>query len=288
MTTSRIRQTLRDLGAIRDDDVTLFRAQTRDREVPVYRDSRSGVIFIDDYYVGDDEYVTGEYRGALIPTYEDAVDTERRVAAFRDVYYGRSVLDFGCGEGNFLRAVAPGATSVTGIELQDSYRNRLNADGIACYAGLDEVPEDLDAVFMFHVLEHLPEPLETLARIRALLAPKSGRLVVEVPHARDLLLSTLQNEAFTSFTLWSQHLVLHTRDSLDRLLRAAGFRVESIMGVQRYGLPNHLTWLSEGKPGGHRGPLAPMETPALHHAYASALSGLDANDTLVAVAVATS
>ncbi|MDO8307677.1 MAG: class I SAM-dependent methyltransferase [Actinomycetota bacterium] len=286
MTTSLIRQTLRDIGAIHDEDVATFRTRTRDREVPVYRDQRSGVIFIDDFYVGDDEYVTGEYRGPLVPSYEDAVDTERRVVDFRDVYYGRSILDFGCGEGNFLRAVAPSAAAVCGIELQESYRDRLTADGIACFAGLDDGPKGLDAAFMFHVLEHLPEPLGVLDAIRDLLVPGSGRLVVEVPHARDLLLSMLHNDAFTSFTLWSQHLVLHTRDSLTRLLTAAGYTDLVIEGVQRYGLANHLTWLAHGKPGGHRGELARLQTAELASAYAAALSAVDATDTLVVTATA--
>lgn len=286
MTTSRIRQTLRDIGAIRDEDVAPFRPRTRDREVPVYRDDRSGVIFIDDYYVGDDEYVTGEYRGPLIPSYEDYADTARRAADYQHLYYGRSVLDFGCGEGNFLRAVRPRASAVCGIELQQSYRERLVADGIACLERLDQAAPGIEVAFMFHVLEHLPDPIDTLVRIRELLAPGSGRIVVEVPHARDLLLSTLGNEDFTTFTLWSQHLVLHTRDSLTRLLTAAGYAGVMIEGVQRYGLANHLTWLAHGKPGGHRSELARIQTPALTSAYAAALSAIDATDTLVATATA--
>ena len=137
---------------------------------------------------------------------------------------------------------------------------------------------------MFHVLEHLPDPLPVLRAIRGKLAAESGMLVVEVPHARDFLLSELHNEAFTAFTLWSQHLVLHTRESLSLLLRAAGFVDVEVVGVQRYGLANHLTWLSEGKPGGHQGALARLETEALGDAYAAALAGIDATDTLVATA----
>ena len=46
-----------------------------------------------------------------------------------------------------------------------------------------------------------------------------GILIVEVPHAKDFLLSNLKNEDFKNFTLWSQHLILHTRESLQRFLQ---------------------------------------------------------------------
>lgn len=81
-----------------------------------------------------------------------------------------------------------------------------------------------------------------------------------------------------------QHLVLHTRESLRLFLADAGFRDIQIAGVQRYGLANHLTWLSRGEPGGHRTTLAAFETPALGEAYADALARIDATDTLVAIA----
>jgi hypothetical protein len=137
---------------------------------------------------------------------------------------------------------------------------------------------------MFHVLEHLPDPLPILKTLRDITGPSQGVLVVEVPHARDFLINEVHCQPFIDFTLWSQHLVLHTRESLKRLLQAAGFNDVSIYGLQRYGLANHLTWLSKGKPGGHKGPLSHFENPALSNAYHSALASKDNTDTLIAIA----
>ena len=55
-------------------------------------------------------------------------------------------------------------------------------------------------------------------------------------------------------------------------------------GVQRYGLANHVTWLSEGKPAGHRGLLAIFETADLSMACQSGLTAQDSTDTPVAIA----
>ena len=285
MPVSNVRETLESIGAIVSANIVQVASRTRDREIPVFRDTLSGVIFIDDYYVGDDEYLTGQYRGdSLAPNFEDLLDTERRMKSFRQFYVGRRVLDFGCGEGNFLRQVYPCASSASGVELQQSFREALSGDGILCHSDISQALTPVDTVFMFHVLEHLSDPLGALREIRETLEPNSGTLVVEVPHARDLLLSEFQCEAFIDFTLWSQHLVLHTRDSLEKILIAAGFTDIHVSGVQRFGLVNHLTWLNDGKPGGHKGPLSVLETTDLSLAYQAALAGLDRTDTLVATA----
>jgi hypothetical protein len=93
-------------------------------------------------------------------------------------------------------------------------------------------------------LEHLPDPAATLHELRASLKPDGeGTLIIEVPHARDFLIEALKLQEFIDFTLWSQHLVLHTRESLRLLLADAGYRNVMIEGVQRYSIANHLHWL---------------------------------------------
>lgn len=279
-----IRSTLMEIGAIDDRRVERFAERTRDRDIPVWHDPNTGVIFIDGFYVGDGEYESGKYREASsAENYEDSADTQRRVSHFRPLYADRSVLDFGCGAGSFLRTIRTVAGQVQGVELQDSFRHSLNSDGIDCFSDLADCSTP-EIAFMFHVLEHLPKPLPTLSALHGMTAISGAPLVVEVPHARDFLISKAKNEPFINFTLWSQHLVLHTRQSLELLLRAAGYTSIHIYGVQRYGLANHFRWLIDGLPGGHKSPLMALETPSLEHAYEAALARMDATDTLIAIA----
>ena len=91
-------------------------------------------------------------------------------------------------------------------------------------------------------------------------------------------------EAFKKFTLWSQHLVLHTRESLEKLLLYAGFKNIIIQGVQRFGLSNHICWLLNAKPGGHKDFLSVLENKNLFKEYSNSLNQINANDTLVAIA----
>ena len=62
MTSPSIRALLERIGAIDGERVTAFASHTRDREIPVWHDPVSGVIFIDDFYVGDAQYASGGYR----------------------------------------------------------------------------------------------------------------------------------------------------------------------------------------------------------------------------------
>jgi len=190
----------------------------------------------------------------------------------------------GTGVGGVLESMRGWASSVTAVEPQAGPREALVSAGYRVAPSMEELGgEEFDVVTLFHVFEHLVDPLDSLIRIRSLLSG-GGQVVIEVPHARDMLLSFLQLEAFKAFTFWSEHLILHTRESLRVFLEAAGFTNVIVKGLQRYPLANHLHWLREGKPGGHMA-WHQLRTPALDEEYEVMLARLDLTDTLVATAV---
>ena len=287
---STIFETLKLLGVASEATRRIYATETRDvKPLNVYRDERSGVIYIEDFYVGEETYRKGEYRKEKIgvtgkPDYERRADAKRRAESYNQFYCGNDIADFGCGAGDFLRRIRSEASSCCGIELQQDYVDSLSGGGIKCYTALDELEESsLGVIFSFHVLEHLANPLTYLSLMKSKLKV-GGCVVIEVPHASDCLLSKVSCDAFKKFTLWSQHLVLHTRYSLMRLLEYAGYSDVTIEGIQRYPLSNHLQWLSKGLPGGHKSALSSLDTYELTSAYASALKKVNATDTLVAIA----
>jgi SAM-dependent methyltransferase len=180
--------------------------------------------------------------------------------------------------------VKPYCSKVIGIELQQSYVDSLNASNISCVDNLSAVEDNsLDIVVSFHVIEHLPSPLETLEELKTKIV-SGGQILIEVPHARDFLLSSVDCDQFKQFTLWSQHLVLHTRESLMKTLEFVGLVDIQIEGIQRYPLSNHLHWLANGMPGGHKSKLSLLDSDELHESYRNSLARIDATDTLVALA----
>lgn len=283
---SESRSTLLKIGAIEDSRVKKI-GVTRDREVAVFQDEYSGVIFLEDFFVGWGEYKESSYPfapGNDEKVGEETRDAQRRLEQHKQLVFGKNIVDFGCGAGYFLQLAQRHASSASGIEISEDSLARLAKLGIAGHRSIDEVSYSVDSLFLFHVLEHLPNPLQTLKLLREQLNPHQGRVVTEVPHARDFLLDHLKIKEFAAHTFWSQHLILHTRDSLRKLLVHSGYTNIAIFGVQRYGLANHLGWLSLGRGGGHEGPLAFMERGHPGSSYEDALRSLDATDTLVAVA----
>ena len=274
--------TLIELGVVSEANLDVFSVGTRDNpNVTVWRDRVSGIIFIKDSYVGDSIYEKGAYRAEQSrSSYESIRDAERRLGSALQYVAGKEVLDFGCGRGEFLKLACVHARKAVGIELQKDFVDVLNQDGINCHSSLDAIPDfSLDTVVCFHVLEHLPDPLRVLSQIRSKLKP-DGNLVIEVPHARDLLLECLDCEPFKQFTLWSQHLVLHTRESLTRMVLSAGYKDILIKGIQRYPLSNTLHWLSQESPGGHKSILSLLDNDRLGSAYQEALQSIDCTDSL--------
>ena len=225
-------------------------------------------------------------------TFEQALsetreDDERRAQAIQDLFgthlLNSVVIDVGCGTGGTMNLLKNKTASIAGVEPQEAIRSILEKKGFTMFKTAGEMPkETFELVTLFHVLEHILNPLETLRQVREAMRP-GATLLVEVPHARDALLSIFDLDAFKKFTLWSEHLVLHTRESLQKLLEAAGFKIVEVQGLQRYPLANHLYWLWKGGPGGQK-KLSQFRNVALEKTYASLLDSLNTTDSLWAVA----
>lgn len=265
--------------------------RVRDRtDVSVRKCRRSGVIFLSrsdhidsSHYEQIDDFgywgVEDRNRAAAL----SLPDNSRREAAFLGLIINKTWLDVGTGSGGILDLLGSKAARVLAVEPQRAAREALMRDGYEMFETVEEVPRDtVEVATLFHVFEHLLDPVGTLKSLRERMVP-GGQLIVEVPHARDFLLAFLELEAFKAFTFWSEHLVLHTRASLSALLEAGGFANIVISGVQRYPLANHLRWLSKQQPGGHI-LWNQLRSNDLDVAYEAMLAGIDHTDTLVAVA----
>jgi SAM-dependent methyltransferase len=143
---------------------------------------------------------------------------------------GARILDVGSGSGEWLAALQGAGHRVSGVEPDPHYGEYARRQyGVPVETGgiLDlERPENsLDAITLFHVLEHLPDPLAVLAKFRGWLRP-GGLLIVEVPNTN----CAHQNPAGR---FHSAHVIGFTRESLARALRASGWeRIELSLGNQ--------------------------------------------------------
>ncbi len=103
----------------------------------------------------------------------------------KDLVPGSRVLDVGCGRGVLLTSLADNDMETHGFEISQTAAEGADPRSkIAIAPSLEEAAYPagyFDLVVLCHVLEHLPDPKQTLLEIRRILKP-GGRLVVSVPN----------------------------------------------------------------------------------------------------------
>lgn len=287
------------IGAIHEDRLVQYYPRVRDMDdIAVLRCTFSDVILLSridhiesgSYYEDRVEKSAVVFQGNELVTPRLA-DNIRRASEYGDVIRGRRWMDFGCGLGGMLDEMGAEALLAVGLEPNKDRAAIVSQKGHQVFSSIETVENgSFNIITMFHVLEHITNPLVVLNALRERLEP-NGLLVVEIPHARDALFTLYDCDAFKKFTFWSEHLVLHTRQSLNLLLIAAGFVDIEISGYQRYPLANHLYWLAKGGPGGQNkwlglpGGIGNLGEGA---SYDASLARIDRTDTLIAIARAPS
>jgi SAM-dependent methyltransferase len=90
----------------------------------------------------------------------------------------RKLADIGCGDGSFLRKATEAGWTVTGTEVD----TRIPAPGLEVFASLEGLKHraPFGCITLWHSLEHLRNPVETIDELAGMLAP-GGTLVVAVP-----------------------------------------------------------------------------------------------------------
>lgn len=154
------------------------------------------------------------------------------------------LLDFGCGNGGFLRAFAERFPDwrLEGAETYDRYLADLQTiAGFDKLHGVDvsALPGCYDAVSLVHVLEHLEAPAKTLAALREKSNPQS-LLFVEVPAWRS-----------NPFALMiADHASHFTPATLEMVVNASGWSAE---GVSEDWVPKELSLVARNRGAGASG-----------------------------------
>jgi 2-polyprenyl-3-methyl-5-hydroxy-6-metoxy-1,4-benzoquinol methylase len=130
------------------------------------------------------------------------------------------VLEVGCAHGALVKLLDLAGFEAVGMEMDDAIVRKARAwfDIEAVEGPVEAMPEDtekFDVVVMLDVLEHLPQPLDTVRAIVRLLKP-DGLLIIQSPEYQSNRDGSWQNFVVP------EHLFLFTRESVCKLLREVG------------------------------------------------------------------
>jgi len=149
----------------------------------------------------------------------------------------------------FLEGIRKKSKNVIGVEISREKREiakmitKVQILDINILGKKTTVPK-ADVIVLFHVLEHISEPVRFLKKLKSMLKI-NGRIVIEVPNFDDHQLQL--NRKYREFYWQRAHIHYFTPKSFRRVLEKSGFSVK-IKGIQRYSIENFFNWKFTGKP----------------------------------------
>ncbi len=147
------------------------------------------------------------------------------------------LLDFGCGAGEFVKQMRDYGWNAEGLDFSPRMVEILRQKGdFRAHLGTLPHPDlptaSLDAVTMWHSLEHVPFPQQVLQAAANALR-RRGVLGITVPNFDSWSLRQFQGDWFG--LALPRHFTHFTPSTLRRMIEAAGFRVLLVEQVGRDG-----------------------------------------------------
>ena len=206
----------------------------------IVRCKRCGLVYVNPRIANDNlteqytqEYYSGEYytaksfmdkrpQNVIKKLYTDILDELSRQMGGKV----GSVLDLGCGVGNFLDAARERKWTIAGIDVSpfaaEYAKKRLG--GAIKTGSVDRVDfpdKSFDAVSIISVIEHVPDPRKTLREMRRLLKP-DGIAVIST-----INFSGISNLLFGKLSYGiepDEHIYYFTPRTINELLATCGFK----------------------------------------------------------------
>lgn len=158
------------------------------------------------------------------------ITTKRYINLLSKLEYYRknnTLLDIGCGEGQFLSVAKEKKWQIEGIEIAPHAvaicKKFDDIDNIYCgnFLGLDLKHDYYDVITMFEVLEHLTQPKDFLLKSHSILR-KGGVLYLTTPNFNCINRLLLQKKWRC---IHKEHLFYFTHNLLKRIIKEANFKI---------------------------------------------------------------
>jgi 2-polyprenyl-3-methyl-5-hydroxy-6-metoxy-1,4-benzoquinol methylase len=182
---------------------------------------------------------------------------------------GKKLLEVGCGSGEALKSMSDKGWEVEGIDFDLNAVRQANSIGISAKHGTladqNYISNSFDAVYLSHVLEHVPDPKSFLEECYRVLK-KDAKLVITTPNTDSLghkiykenwrglepprhlylfnnknILMTLQAIGFSSFDIRTSSRGAYYILEMSKILRRSHTSKISNIGSKKFSRMNKLT-----------------------------------------------
>lgn len=136
-----------------------------------------------------------------------------------------SLLDIGCGTGEFLQHMQENDWNVQGMETAEGARDMAAENGIKISENLSQVKDSFDVVTMWHVFEHIHDIDELMKNIHRILNDE-GYLILTVPNINSQDAGYYKSEWIALDA--PRHLYHFRPEDMILLLKKHNFKLEKI------------------------------------------------------------
>lgn len=208
-----------------------------------------GEFYKSDQYVSHSDSKQGLINWAY--HFVRSIALKQKLGHIRRLSTGTRLLDLGAGSGGFLSFMSDHGYDCVGVEPDYDARSiALSKHNLELKdpSALGEMGdnEKFDVITMWHVLEHIHEPVELLKKLRTLLE-NNGVLIVAVPNHRSKDAQIYKNN-WAAYDV-PRHLFHFSKDSITKVASAAGFSIDQIIPMRFDSY--YVSMLSEKNKGGN-------------------------------------
>ena len=188
----------------------------------VFPDSRSLGIAYSSYY-------TRELTSGPMPLKRRFLRYLQGDYSFRSLPLGaRSLLDYGCGSGEFLLEIQAlrSELRVAGSDISTPPAGYQNYFKFYEYGAIDKAGENFDNITLSHVIEHVVDPLKTFSSLTEILE-SNGSIWISTPNADSSLINEFRE--YARDVDFPRHRIIFTYKAIEVFLDRCGYNCNFLM-----------------------------------------------------------
>ena len=190
---------------------------------------------IGNYYQSDD-YISHSNKANSVTNYIYKIaryfTLSNKVSLINQIVDQKSMLDFGCGTGEFLYSCKKDGWKIVGFEPEKNAREQAtDLTGSKILSNLEEIniSEKVELITLWHVLEHVHQLNETLSLLINKLT-QSGKMLIAVPN-HESYDAQWYREFWAAYDL-PRHLYHFSRKTMTTLLNNHGLKIHRIIPMK--------------------------------------------------------
>lgn len=157
---------------------------------------------------------------------------KQKVSLINTLSDQKTILDYGCGTGDFLLTCKKKGWIINGLEPDDIARNKaISKTDENIYAKIEQLNDakKVSVITLWHVLEHIPDLNYTMNMLKRKLETK-GKMLIAVPNIKSLD-AQLYKENWAAYDV-PRHLYHFSMQTMKLLLKNHGLRIHNILPMK--------------------------------------------------------